>query len=168
MRTSTFIANSRRAHTHLNVSISMIMGGGICSFALYCSGIGGIFFLDFPRVQPSAKSLVSICACWPGVFSPLLWPVIRYAFFGHMIGNSSLGGMRSSGVYSCHPFHFLLVSFCAHIITLPRFIYHVTAERPKVIKDKPDLTFGEVGKELGSRWRALGDKEKETWKNKPE
>lgn len=65
-------------------------------------------------------------------------------------------------------FHLLLVSFCAHIITLPRFIYHVTAERPKVIKEKPDLTFGEVGKELGSRWRALGDKEKETWKNKPE
>lgn len=40
--------------------------------------------------------------------------------------------------------------------------------RPTVIKEKPDLTFGEVGKELGARWRALSDEEKAEWKAKPE
>ena len=57
---------------------------------------------------------------------------------------------------------------CSSLLYRPYFIYHATANRPKVIKEKPDLSFGEVGKELGSRWRALSDKEKETWKNKPE
>jgi hypothetical protein len=37
--------------------------------------------------------------------------------------------------------------------------------RPKVIAEKPDLTFGEVGKELGARWRALSEEQKGAYKN---
>jgi hypothetical protein len=36
--------------------------------------------------------------------------------------------------------------------------------RPKVIAEKPDLTFGEVGKELGARWRALSEEQKGAYK----
>lgn len=36
--------------------------------------------------------------------------------------------------------------------------------RPKVIAENPDLTFGEVGKELGARWRALTDAQKAEYK----
>ena len=38
--------------------------------------------------------------------------------------------------------------------------------RPKVIEENSDLSFGEVGKELGARWRALTDAQKLKWKNK--
>ena len=40
--------------------------------------------------------------------------------------------------------------------------------RPKVVAENKDLSFGEVGKELGARWRALSDAKKEEWKAKPE
>ena len=64
-------------------------------------------------------------------------------------------------------------------IFVPFFISHSCAAcfvpiflfpemRPKVIKEKPDLSFGEVGKELGARWRALSDEKKAEWKAKPE
>ena len=36
--------------------------------------------------------------------------------------------------------------------------------RPKLKEESPDLTFGEVGKELGARWRALSDDEKAKYK----
>lgn len=36
--------------------------------------------------------------------------------------------------------------------------------RPVIIKESPDLAFGAVGKELGKRWRALTDEEKEAFK----
>ncbi|KAL3786565.1 hypothetical protein ACHAW5_000511 [Stephanodiscus triporus] len=36
--------------------------------------------------------------------------------------------------------------------------------RPKVIGEKPELTFGEVGKELGARWRALSEEQKAAYK----
>jgi hypothetical protein len=36
--------------------------------------------------------------------------------------------------------------------------------RPKIVSEKPDLSFGEVGKELGVRWRALSDAQKEAYK----
>ena len=32
--------------------------------------------------------------------------------------------------------------------------------RPKVIEENPDFTLGEVGKELGKRWRALSNDQK--------
>lgn len=32
--------------------------------------------------------------------------------------------------------------------------------RPKIVKEKPQLSFTEIGKELGSRWRALSEAEK--------
>ncbi|KAL7515706.1 hypothetical protein ACHAXN_013138 [Cyclotella atomus] len=38
--------------------------------------------------------------------------------------------------------------------------------RPEIIKENPDMSFGEVGKELGARWRALSEAEKAEWKNK--
>lgn len=38
--------------------------------------------------------------------------------------------------------------------------------RPKVVEENPDFTFGEVGKELGKRWRALSDEAKEEYKAK--
>ncbi|KAL9184056.1 hypothetical protein ACHAXT_002142 [Thalassiosira profunda] len=37
-------------------------------------------------------------------------------------------------------------------------------ERPKVKADMPDATFGEVGRELGARWRALSDAQKAKYK----
>ncbi|KAI2502170.1 DNA binding protein [Fragilaria crotonensis] len=36
--------------------------------------------------------------------------------------------------------------------------------RPIIIKESPDLAFGAVGKELGKRWKALSDEEKEAYK----
>jgi hypothetical protein len=36
--------------------------------------------------------------------------------------------------------------------------------RPEILKEKPDLSFGEVGKELGARWRALSEDEKAAYK----
>ena len=99
---------------------------------------------------PPAVARDQICLFWS--YAP------QFFAWGHaFIGSILLSPFSfSSGIFLCSHHNFTY------------FIYHVTAERPKVIKDKPDLTFGEVGKELGSRWRALGDKEKETWKNKPE
>lgn len=32
--------------------------------------------------------------------------------------------------------------------------------RPMIVKEKPKLSFTEIGKELGSRWRALSEAEK--------
>lgn len=37
-------------------------------------------------------------------------------------------------------------------------------QRPIVKKEMPDLTFGQIGKELGKRWKALSEKEKEGYK----
>lgn len=36
--------------------------------------------------------------------------------------------------------------------------------RPKIVMEKPNIEFGEIGKELGERWRALSDEEKADWK----
>jgi hypothetical protein len=36
--------------------------------------------------------------------------------------------------------------------------------RPKVLEENSGLTFGEVGKELGARWRALTDEQKAAYK----
>jgi hypothetical protein len=36
--------------------------------------------------------------------------------------------------------------------------------RPKIIKEKPGLTFGEVGKELGKAWGKLSDAQKAKYK----
>ena len=36
--------------------------------------------------------------------------------------------------------------------------------RPTIKTELPDLTFGEVGKELGKRWRALTDAQKAEYK----
>ena len=59
-----------------------------------------------------------------------------------------------------------LVSNSKFVIYLCQYL--LAANRPKVIAEKPDLTFGEVGKELGARWRALSDAKKAEWKAKPE
>jgi len=36
--------------------------------------------------------------------------------------------------------------------------------RPKIIKEKPSLTFGEVGKALGAEWKKLSDAQKAKYK----
>ena len=36
--------------------------------------------------------------------------------------------------------------------------------REKVKQDGPELSFGEIGRELGARWRALTQEEKESYK----
>jgi len=38
--------------------------------------------------------------------------------------------------------------------------------RPVVKEENPEFSFGEIGKELGARWRALTDDEKEAYKTK--
>ena len=37
-------------------------------------------------------------------------------------------------------------------------------QRPIVKEENPDMTFGELGKELGKRWKALSDADKEGYK----
>ena len=39
-------------------------------------------------------------------------------------------------------------------------------QRPILKKESPDMPFGQVGKELGKRWKALSDKEKEQYNSK--
>lgn len=36
--------------------------------------------------------------------------------------------------------------------------------RPALKEENPEMSFGEVGKELGARWRALSDEEKAKYK----
>ena len=40
------------------------------------------------------------------------------------------------------------------------FMYFAREERPKVMKDNPNFSVPEIGKELGARWRKLGDNER--------
>jgi hypothetical protein len=40
-------------------------------------------------------------------------------------------------------------------------------KRSTVKEENPDLTFGGIGKKLGEMWRALTDKEKESYKTAP-
>eukprot|EP00584_Thalassiosira_punctigera_P006296 CAMPEP_0172528858 /NCGR_PEP_ID=MMETSP1067-20121228/3092_1 /TAXON_ID=265564 ORGANISM="Thalassiosira punctigera, Strain Tpunct2005C2" /NCGR_SAMPLE_ID=MMETSP1067 /ASSEMBLY_ACC=CAM_ASM_000444 /LENGTH=67 /DNA_ID=CAMNT_0013312825 /DNA_START=127 /DNA_END=330 /DNA_ORIENTATION=+ len=47
---------------------------------------------------------------------------------------------------------------------LSSYMLFAKETRPKVIEENPDFTFGEVGKELGKRWRALSDEEKAEYK----
>lgn len=44
--------------------------------------------------------------------------------------------------------------------TLSPYMKFCKKTRPKIVKEKPTLSFTEIGQELGSRWRALGDAEK--------
>merc|ERR1712126_746629 len=43
---------------------------------------------------------------------------------------------------------------------LTAFMYFAREERPKVMKDNPNFSVPEIGKELGARWRKLGDAER--------
>jgi hypothetical protein len=43
---------------------------------------------------------------------------------------------------------------------LSGYMKFVKTMRSRVLRDKPSLTFPEVGKELGKRWRALSSGEK--------
>tara|TARA_B110000977_G_scaffold176330_1_gene231912 strand:+ start:46797 stop:47060 length:264 start_codon:yes stop_codon:yes gene_type:complete len=38
------------------------------------------------------------------------------------------------------------------------------AERPKIVAANPKFTFGEVGKELGAKWRGMSDAQKAKFK----
>lgn len=38
---------------------------------------------------------------------------------------------------------------------LSAFMFFSTENRPKVLEDNPDIKFGEIGKELGARWKSL-------------
>jgi hypothetical protein len=42
----------------------------------------------------------------------------------------------------------------------------VKENREKIKSKNPNLTFGQLGKEMGSQWRALSDKEKEAYKSR--
>ena len=43
------------------------------------------------------------------------------------------------------------------------FIFFSKVERPKLRAENPDMAFGEIGKELGKRWKALSDAEKKPY-----
>eukprot|EP00571_Detonula_confervacea_P014304 CAMPEP_0172301090 /NCGR_PEP_ID=MMETSP1058-20130122/3041_1 /TAXON_ID=83371 /ORGANISM="Detonula confervacea, Strain CCMP 353" /LENGTH=69 /DNA_ID=CAMNT_0013011087 /DNA_START=56 /DNA_END=265 /DNA_ORIENTATION=+ len=47
---------------------------------------------------------------------------------------------------------------------LSNYMIFAKETRPTIKEELPDLTFGEVGKELGKRWRALTDDEKAAYK----
>jgi len=49
---------------------------------------------------------------------------------------------------------------------LSAFMYFSNAERPKLKEEQPDLPFGEVGKELGVRWKSISDKDKKQYEDK--
>ena len=40
------------------------------------------------------------------------------------------------------------------------FMFFSIAERPKLVKEKPGLPFGEYGKLLGASWREMSDEDK--------
>ena len=43
------------------------------------------------------------------------------------------------------------------------FIFFSKVERPKLRAENPDMAFGEIGKELGKRWKAMSDAEKKPY-----
>jgi hypothetical protein len=43
------------------------------------------------------------------------------------------------------------------------FFKFMKKERPVVLKEKPNLKFTEIGKELGKRWRALSEADKKRY-----
>ena len=43
------------------------------------------------------------------------------------------------------------------------FIFFSKVERPKLKAENPDMAFGDIGKELGKRWKALSDAEKKPY-----
>ena len=43
---------------------------------------------------------------------------------------------------------------------LTAFMYFAREERPKVMKDNPNFSVPEIGRELGARWRKLEDNER--------
>ena len=43
------------------------------------------------------------------------------------------------------------------------YMNFVKKNRPKVVKDFPDLSFTEIGSKLGEMWRALSDEEKKKY-----
>ena len=47
---------------------------------------------------------------------------------------------------------------------LSSYMLFAKETRPTIKEELPDLTFGEVGKELGKRWRALTDEQKAEYK----
>ena len=47
---------------------------------------------------------------------------------------------------------------------LSGYMKFVSEARPGLIKSKPSLSFGEVGKELGAMWRKKSDAEKAKYK----
>ena len=51
---------------------------------------------------------------------------------------------------------------------LSGFMKFSQEHRAKVKEENPDITFGGIGKKLGEMWRALSDKEKESYKTPKE
>jgi len=47
---------------------------------------------------------------------------------------------------------------------LSGFMKFSQEHRAKVKEENPDISFGGIGKKLGEMWRALSDKEKESYK----
>ena len=46
------------------------------------------------------------------------------------------------------------------------YINFCKVERPKLKKSNPDMPFGDQGKELGKRWKALSKEQQEEWNTK--
>lgn len=51
---------------------------------------------------------------------------------------------------------------------LSAFILFSQAVRPELMLENPDIKFGDVGKQLGERWRALSDDDKKPYAAKAE
>mmetsp|Transcript_20285 Transcript_20285/g.29978 ORF Transcript_20285/g.29978 Transcript_20285/m.29978 type:complete len:93 (+) Transcript_20285:96-374(+) len=51
---------------------------------------------------------------------------------------------------------------------LSAFMFFSNELRPKLLKENPEMKFGEVGKAIGAKWRELSDKEKEPYAKKAE
>ena len=51
---------------------------------------------------------------------------------------------------------------------LSAYAYYMTATRAAVVSENPNFTFGEVGREVGHRWNALSEAERQPYKNMAE
>ncbi|KAJ1548217.1 Non-histone chromosomal protein 6 [Nowakowskiella sp. JEL0078] len=49
---------------------------------------------------------------------------------------------------------------------LSSFMLFSSEQRAKIKEENPEFSFGEIGKEVGARWRALNDAEKKVYKDR--
>ena len=71
----------------------------------------------------------------------------------------------SAGTHTAHSHGIPRQSHCSHT----RLVLPQTAERRDALKkEQPDIAFGEMGKVMGSEWRAMSEAKKAPYEKKAE